>query len=75
MSGARPLSARALRERAAPAVCTRTASKLNPATPRTAQVLVLAVPPALPAGPGRPHADPLLLARLAGVVDAFSVMT
>jgi hypothetical protein len=39
------------------------------------RALLLAVPPALPAGPGRPHADVAMLAGLADVVDAFSVMT
>jgi hypothetical protein len=37
--------------------------------------LVLAVPPALPASPGRPHADVEKLAGLASMVQGFSVMT
>jgi hypothetical protein len=36
---------------------------------------VLAVPPALPAAPGRPHADVAVLAGLGGEVEGFSVMT
>jgi hypothetical protein len=39
------------------------------------KALLLAVPPALPAAPGRPHADVALLAGLGDVVDGFSVMT
>ncbi|KAI8474416.1 MAG: hypothetical protein J3K34DRAFT_518157 [Monoraphidium minutum] len=39
------------------------------------KVLILAVPPALPASPGRPHADTDALASLADVVAGFSVMT
>jgi len=39
------------------------------------KALLLAVPPALPAAPGRPHAEVEALASLSDVVAGFSVMT
>lgn len=39
------------------------------------KTFILAVPPVLPAGPGRPFSDVELLTKLADVVDGYSVMT